>query len=400
MKSRMVTYKDKRQKGAVAVTVAILLILMIGFAALAVDIGYLMVTRNELQNVADAAALAAARQLGNAYQHMSFEEQQSYDCTSSTTLSCLQVIDIAQQVGLENRAAQANITIRAEDVVIGLWDQNTTPRFTVGTDHPNAVQVTARRDALVNDPITTFLAGVIGVETMGVVAQATAALTGQSSVDPGELELPVGISKWWFESNNCNDTIAFSPANSPESCAGWTSWEYNSNDANLRKILDETQSSPEALAGESIFNFIGGDLSTQTFNAMESLFQRKGYDIDAAGNPVLDINGEPLADATGTGFEVPLYAEDGVTALLYPDGTPRNEHRWPTTIVVYDRDDCSNPNQSILILGFARVTISEVLNAPDKSIKGIIECNYVGPENSRGGGGGFGTFGSIPGLVQ
>src|SRR4030067_1579475 len=49
------------QKGIVIVIVAILIAVFIGFAALAVDIGHLYVVRNELQNAADAGALAGAR---------------------------------------------------------------------------------------------------------------------------------------------------------------------------------------------------------------------------------------------------------------------------------------------------------------------------------------------------
>ena len=48
------------QRGSVAVITAILLAALIGIAALAVDIGYVAVSKNELQNVADAAALAGA----------------------------------------------------------------------------------------------------------------------------------------------------------------------------------------------------------------------------------------------------------------------------------------------------------------------------------------------------
>ncbi|APG25740.1 pilus assembly protein TadG-related protein [Syntrophotalea acetylenica] len=53
----------KKQKGAVVVLVAILLIVFLGMAALAIDVYHLFVVRNELQNAADAAALAGAREL-------------------------------------------------------------------------------------------------------------------------------------------------------------------------------------------------------------------------------------------------------------------------------------------------------------------------------------------------
>src|SRR5829696_3517038 len=55
-------------RGAVAVTVAIMSVVLFSFAALALDISNAMIARHELQNVSDAAALAGARQLGVIYQ--------------------------------------------------------------------------------------------------------------------------------------------------------------------------------------------------------------------------------------------------------------------------------------------------------------------------------------------
>lgn len=51
------------QHGAVIVFAALLLMVLLGFTALAVDIGHLAVVRNELQNAADAGALAGAGEL-------------------------------------------------------------------------------------------------------------------------------------------------------------------------------------------------------------------------------------------------------------------------------------------------------------------------------------------------
>jgi len=53
----------KNNRGATAIVVAISLIILIGFLAFAVDIGHLFVARNQLQNAADAAALAGASYL-------------------------------------------------------------------------------------------------------------------------------------------------------------------------------------------------------------------------------------------------------------------------------------------------------------------------------------------------
>lgn len=391
---------------------AIMIVMFLGLAALAVDVGYGMVTKNELQNIADAAALASARQLGIIYQGMSYDEQQAYTVSSTDEAT---IKNAAREVASRNKAGGSYITVSDQDIVIGTWDPSKTPDHLTPTMlHPDAIRVTARRDNVANLPLSTLFARVFGTQTLNVRATAAAALTGQSTSKPGELELPVGISRWWFDNNACNDYIQFNPSNSPDSCAGWTSWEYNSNDANLRKILAENPQylSPETFASDSVFNFIGGQLSNPTFDSLLSLFQVKGYDVDVNGNPILGADGKPMRDATGSGQEVhlcekPLETDCAVpcdatytTRLYYPDGTPRNKHEWPTTVVVYDSGDCSNPNQSILILGFARVNVNNVCNAPYKLIRGIVECNYVSPTDERGGGGPYGIRGPIPGLVE
>jgi hypothetical protein len=55
------------QKGAVAILFAIMLIIIIGFAALAIDVGAWFVARAELSKSIDAAALAGAKNISNPY---------------------------------------------------------------------------------------------------------------------------------------------------------------------------------------------------------------------------------------------------------------------------------------------------------------------------------------------
>ena len=86
MKASSIEFKLLRnQRGVSAVIIALLLVVLLGMAALAVDLGYLYVTRNELQNVADAAALAATRQLGEIYQAMPGNLQADYDPGRTST---------------------------------------------------------------------------------------------------------------------------------------------------------------------------------------------------------------------------------------------------------------------------------------------------------------------------
>ena len=53
----------RRTEGSVAIITAIGLVAFLGMVSLAIDMGHLYTVRNELQNVADAAALAAANAL-------------------------------------------------------------------------------------------------------------------------------------------------------------------------------------------------------------------------------------------------------------------------------------------------------------------------------------------------
>lgn len=53
----------KKQRGAVAIIVALSIFVLMGFAGLVLDLGKLFVTKTELQNSVDACALAAAREL-------------------------------------------------------------------------------------------------------------------------------------------------------------------------------------------------------------------------------------------------------------------------------------------------------------------------------------------------
>ena len=123
MKNRGVKYilglRKKNESGAVIVMVAIVLIVLIAIAALAVDVGYLLASRNELQNAADASALAATRQLGAIYEPMSYAAQQ---------ILCLHtpgdIIPVAQAAALSNKAAGVSVAVLNADVVIGTWDPN------------------------------------------------------------------------------------------------------------------------------------------------------------------------------------------------------------------------------------------------------------------------------------
>jgi len=107
-----------------------------------------------------------------------------------------------------------------------------------------------------------------------------------------------------------------------------------------------------------------------------------------------DIDGNLILDPD-TNEKIPIYYPDD-------DVNQRNKHEWPTKVVVYYKEDdgpvdCTNPTGTLLIVGYADILLTDVIN---KSIKGKLECDHVSDEDTRGGGGEYGTKGSIPCLVE
>jgi hypothetical protein len=218
----------------------------------------------------------------------------------------------------------------------------------------------------------------------------------------------VGIDEQYFISGlGCQDRIRFYPTGDVEACAGWTSFEYTSNDPNLRDLIDGDLESPEIISPESGANFTGGTLSQHVFNKLLLAFKDKGYDVMADGiTPVQMVGEEPktghLGTETGT---VKLQNPDTGDYIYYPGDeqtyeNARNLHVWETTVIVYEASDCDNPNQTRKIVGFAPVRITDVFDAPNKLIEGTVLCDLYENGVSRGDGGDYGLYGTVPGLVE
>ena len=92
------------QNGAIAAIVVVSLPVLLGFAALAIDMSYAYQTRNMLQITASAAALAAEPELPNR----------------------AQVVTKAMEYVEENMpAANHGMVLDNSDVVLGNWDPDT-----------------------------------------------------------------------------------------------------------------------------------------------------------------------------------------------------------------------------------------------------------------------------------
>ena len=409
--------KVKNQAGATAIIVAIVLPMLIGFGALAVDVGYMCVTKNDLQNVADAAALAGASFLGSKYETLTYDEQQDYEFSRSD------IVDVVQQVAGKNQAAQMNISINDADVTIGIWDEtNPLPPLAAPIVVPDAVRVIARRDGSANGPIFTFFARIFNIATVNIVADATAALTGPSKVEEGELKTPFSLSDNVFP-DECENTITFSPA---DSCAGWHNFFDGADAAGINdKILgiivghgveeDGVTPNSDCLLAPCGRPWLDANFEIDKFIEPQTMPQVFiGDQLNHNGGVIGKLmNGAVLIeDDKDTGGLVdgnPKFPAAMPALFDYfrrRDGDD-NDDVWTATVPVYREvgetsEDCKNPKGPIEIVGFAIITIFEPKGPPDTSLSVDIDCNHTFLDDTRGGGGGgFGNLnGTIPNLVE
>lgn len=352
-------FKDKR--GTVTVVVVLAMLFLIGFAAFAIDVGYMMVSRNQLQNIADTAALAAAGELGAAYKPMQLSAQLAYQPDVGALLTVAQ--SVASKTGI------SGVTILSSDFRLGKWNSST-HTLTPASTGPTAVNVTARKDNVANGPVTTLLAQVLGMGSFNVSATATASLAPPSFVPSGGLPVPVGISLAWFSDPAvyCTEPIMLYPSNTPQGCAGWHVYDQTPSSANiLRNTIDGlnngTYVSPETTAGVTQFDFTGGNIA----NA--------------------------LRDMT-TLFNTMKVKNDGVIDKDIDSST------WTTAVPVYDSQDCSNPHGTMMIVGFSTIVIKSVTSPPaPQVIWAQVVCDSI-VSGSGGGGLDLMTYGTLPNLVQ
>jgi hypothetical protein len=279
----MFKYSDlnkKSQNGAVIVLVAILLVVFLGVAALAIDVYHLFVVRNELQNAADAAALAGAKVLYyDFYDNPSdpdddnkLDNDPDNDPPSADLAFTVNpgANIVAYKTALENISENIAVEVKDHtsntgDIQRGHWsfsaekagrdpfqaDSYLTP-VNVGNytneqlDDPdrngpsgdirfiNAVKVVVRRQ---DKPAASFFAQIFGYENFGLTAEAIAYIGFAGGINPFDVDLPIAICRQAIidDDGNFNASIgrfinsSGTPGTNPAGeTGGWT--DFNQED--------------------------------------------------------------------------------------------------------------------------------------------------------------------------
>ena len=422
---------SNNQQGAVAVMVAFCLVLLVGITALAVDIGYLYASRNELQNVADAAALAGARYIGEVYSYKTEAEIASYSFAKQ------EVLDQINETANKNKAGNEAILIAYDDVSIGQWIPTLSTEDIYPTEiRPDAVSAIARRDnSVIAGPIITFFARVFNVNSIDVTSRkAIAALTGPATMDEAELLAPFGVSqlnKCFFReppyTPEAPPTIVFHPEGT---CAAWHDFIWPDNQSDMPttylRLIRDHPADGSWISGEDwiktnwnmdakdwekfnkpIEALIGGEAVPDSYVAGEDF----NFQNNAGGN--LFNNGsyidptKPYDGNYGTldksTSKTPMAAAALFDFFRFRDGDGDNT-RWRTIAPVYeefgvDFNDCKSTSGPKKILGYAVVDITNY-DVGAKSFNVDMNCQLV-VEDDRGGGTTYGNLrGKIPNLVK
>ncbi len=156
-------YTSSRRRGVVAVQVAVMLIVLMGFAALTVDVGAMYNARGDLQRTADAAALGAASMLS------------AYDQGDPLDLAREAAIKYAQRNGVWGHGMKLD---SSSDIVFGRANYDAGANqftFTPTTTAPDAIRIRVQMsENSTNGPFQLFFARVFGKESVNLSAQATA----------------------------------------------------------------------------------------------------------------------------------------------------------------------------------------------------------------------------------
>jgi Flp pilus assembly protein TadG len=194
------------RRGAVLLITATSMMFLMGFAALAIDIGHAYAVKAQLQKTADAAALAGIAA-------MTTNDALSENFDVSTTISSLAAAE--GDANLSN-----NMSICGADIVFGHITDPDDLNETIDTTNSdyNAVQVSARRTDSCNGGIDTLLAKVMGTDSMNITVSATAFFDDRfSGFLPPQASNPLtpfAISRTYYEQQlaAATDTFAYSTA--------------------------------------------------------------------------------------------------------------------------------------------------------------------------------------------
>jgi len=225
--------RERKQEGQSIVLVAVALIALVIFAAIAVDVSNTYVHRRTAQNAADAAALAGARDLGRQLNACSLNPSCDMDTnfwmySTETTIQAA-MNDYAERNGIEDTDGVPANTVNTN--VTGFYldesgdiiqDPNGNPIVIGALDivQPDARGVEATADSLA----PSFFGGVIGLDGIPVSAESAVVFEG---VCTAPCIVPIATYTYSFEFDHCYNIWNGEGSGN----FGWLNWSWQNEPA-------------------------------------------------------------------------------------------------------------------------------------------------------------------------
>ena len=191
--------------GVIVPLTAILLIFLLGMVAFVVDIGWITVAQSDLQNAADAAALAGANALMDGFVTYHLPQQSTARKAAALAAAQTRARTTAKQYAQGNAAGGvSSLMLLDADIEFGFTDasNNYTPSPSY-TGYPNTIKVTIRRDRKANAPLGLFFGQLMGVSSTSLAATAAATIyTGTienlkiTNTNAGMLPMTYDVNHW------------------------------------------------------------------------------------------------------------------------------------------------------------------------------------------------------------
>jgi Flp pilus assembly protein TadG len=350
-----------RQKGSMLITTSILFITLIGFAAVAVDVGHLMIARNELQNAADAAALAGANCLDKT------TAGSGVDCTSTSSATLNWAI-ASTKAGSAIGLNKADGTTLVDGTVstgyknltgtpAGLQPNTLSPLSV--NDKPAVMVSLSKTSGKNGGPVQTLITAMFGGAAASVAVTAVAVISSPGNVLPGTL-IPQAINKCMF------DQYWDSTTNSPKLA---TSTTLNG--------VPQVVGQPWELRIGSSYHYPACDSGQWTS------FNLNVNDVPSVSGLISGGNPTPLAIGDNT------WIEPGTKTSLY--GNLSSQYPTPpgadVTVLVVDLPSGLSGQGQTPIVAFAGFHIDDIQGGSGKYIQGHFTKGVI-----AGGSGGIGPY--------
>jgi Flp pilus assembly protein TadG len=344
----------KNNKGIAVILMALMIFVLIGFVGFAIDIGYMYVAKGQLQNAADAAAVAGATLL---------------DGTDTTPQ--LAARTEAVTFAAANKAAGTNVSLASNntntlspvtaaggnDITVGNWDPDAFPAepYKAGRTPINAVQVRTRRTVSdLSSPqgqVRLFFSKVIGWGQMS--ASATAIATANRFVPAIVLCTSSGLCSMTGQQFYINN-------NDPSLVTESVAWSVFSSDPNvdantINKYINGTLKITNDFCGQCITTTQG---TGSPINNLAAAF----------ANPNFDKKNKDITGSTVTAWRIRVPLVD------YPCADPTKAACPPYT------QGSGAGNEPYHVTGWAKINLTAVTAQGGANQKGftgsVIQCAY------------------------